>query len=397
MSLYYEDGGLRLFHGSNRDILPTLPDASYDSIVTDPPYELGFMGKGWDSSGIAYDVDVWRECYRVLKPGGYLLSFGGTRTWHRIATAIEDAGFEIRDSIAWMYGSGFPKSMDVAKAIDRARTDHDEIEIVRAFLDAVRRDRGIDLKAINQHFGFADNGGGLASTWTTNRTSKAIPTWEQWLELKEWLGFGDEVDGVVKQLESTRLGGTEAWNARPALESTSRPGMATSWANGIGWSGKDARGGSAVRAEAKAWEGWGTALKPAFEPIIVARRPLAGTVAANVLAHGTGAINIDACRVPASDPQLAEKYASVQNAGARANSVYRADSRDRAGAEPHAGGRFPSNVLLDESQATSLDTDESGASRFFPTFRYEAKAPGSERPMVDGVAHATVKTASSAL
>lgn len=175
-------------------------------------------------------------------------------------------------------------------------------------------------------------------------------------------------------------------------------------------------------ADAVAWEGWGTALKPAFEPIIVARKPLRGTVAANVLAYGTGAINIDACRVPASDSQLAEKCASVQNAGARANSVYGADSRDRAGAEPNAGGRFPSNVLLDESQATLLDEqsgtsrsrigkprgaasgegwgmtatgaeydDEGGASRFFPTFRYEAKAPGSERPEVDGVAHATVK------
>jgi DNA modification methylase len=106
--------------GNNLDILPTLLDNSVDSIVTDPPYELGFMGKKWDSSGIAYSVELWRECLRVLKPGGHLLSFGGTRTWHRVAVGIEDAGFEVRDSIAWMYGSGFPKSLDVSKAIDKA-------------------------------------------------------------------------------------------------------------------------------------------------------------------------------------------------------------------------------------------------------------------------------------
>jgi len=110
----------QVYFGSNLDVLPTLPDNSVDSIITDPPYELGFMGKSWDSSGIAYNVELWKECLRVLKPGGHLLSFGGTRTWHRVAVAIEDAGFEVRDSIAWMYGSGFPKSLDVSKAIDKS-------------------------------------------------------------------------------------------------------------------------------------------------------------------------------------------------------------------------------------------------------------------------------------
>jgi site-specific DNA-methyltransferase (adenine-specific) len=109
----------QILHGNNLDILPTLADNSVDSIVTDPPYELGFMGKKWDSSGIAYSVVLWQQCLRVLKPGGHLLSFGGTRTYHRVAVAIEDAGFELRDSIAWLYGSGFPKSLDVSKAIDK--------------------------------------------------------------------------------------------------------------------------------------------------------------------------------------------------------------------------------------------------------------------------------------
>jgi DNA modification methylase len=109
-----------LRHGDCVDLMRAMPDCSVDSIVTDPPYELSFMGKTWDGAGIAYSLDMWREALRVLKPGGHLLAFGGTRTYHRMACAIEDAGFEIRDSIHWVYGSGFPKSLNVGKAIDKA-------------------------------------------------------------------------------------------------------------------------------------------------------------------------------------------------------------------------------------------------------------------------------------
>ena len=111
---------VRLHMGRSEHVLTTLPDASIDSIVCDPPYELGFMGKSWDASGIAYSVELWREALRVLKPGGHLLAFSGSRTYHRMTCAIEDAGFEIRDQILWVYGSGFPKSLDVSKAIDKA-------------------------------------------------------------------------------------------------------------------------------------------------------------------------------------------------------------------------------------------------------------------------------------
>jgi len=348
----YEDGGLRLWHGPNMEILPTFPDASFDSIVTDPPYELGFMGKGWDSSGIAYDVDVWRECLRVLKPGGHLLAFGGSRTWHRMAVAIEDAGFEMRDSIAWLYGQGFPKSVPVA------------------------------------------------------------------------------VEG---------------------------------------------------------WEGWGTALKPAFEPIVMARKPFRGTVAANVVAYGTAALNIDANRIPTGDKltgghgtagqQMSDGWSRPWMSDPDAVAANAARAR-AAQAKAEALGRHPANVVLDQSQAEALDEqtgvltsgvmkartnrearkggsvygadkrnilagdtygDSGGASRFFttikeepcvtstanaisptatsatsakpapsgtakpapaaadsgdtrfPTFRYEAKAPTSERPNVEGTVHATVK------
>lgn len=382
MTLHYEDGGLRLFHGKNLDVLGAdalgypfdlgyhpdrlIPDESYDSIVTDPPYELGFMGKGWDSSGIAYDVDVWRECFRVLKPGGYLMSFGGTRTWHRIATAIEDAGFEIRDSIAWMYGSGFPKSMDVAKAIDKAA-------------------RGVPQ-------GGADPTSANHGQYRTSKT-----------EGSRWSGDSGQGFGA---------GGSRFLADGAASGSDTEP----------------AASGSAeiVTESAREWEGWGTALKPAFEPIIVARKPLVGTVAANVLAYGTGAINIDATRI-ATDEDRRRNAAGGQN-GLNGERTFRIRER-RAEDVPETSGRFPSNVLLDESQAAALDeqtgiltsganptrrgsdktrnaygefkgqaditpargANSGGASRFFPTFRYEAKAPGWERPEVDGVAHATVK------
>ena len=176
--------------GNNLDILPTLEDNSVDSIVTDPPYELGFMGKKWDSSGIAYSVELWKECLRVLKPGGHLLSFGGTRTWHRVAVAIEDAGFEVRDSIAWMYGSGFPKSLDISKAIDKAA--------------------GAEREVIG--------------------TAKKTPINENGLTMSGGVG-----------------------KAEFDITAPSTP-------------------------EAQQWEGWGTALKPAFEPIVVARKPLGGEI-----------------------------------------------------------------------------------------------------------------------
>lgn len=375
---YYQDDKVRLHHGDCLDVLATIPDASIDTVVTDPPYGLEFMGKGWDAPWAESDVNAdagfhgggisqtkglpsftgstnpkclvckgtrrgrrdgtakvavclcadggkfhnvratemrafgawceqWvAECLRVLKPGGHLLAFGGTRTWHRLACAVEDAGFEIRDSIAWLYGSGFPKSLNL--------TD--------------------------------------------------------------------------EQGERT---------------------------------------------------GWGTALKPAFEPIVVARKPLAGTVAANVLEHGTGALNIDATRIhtPGSEAKAytvkrMKPGATLEKTGGNWRPEDGTDLPWEAGREYQGqttAGRWPTNVVLDDAQAEELDrqsgklssganptrrgsdkfreaygdfkgqeectpargADTGGASRFFPTFRYEAKAPASERPRVGGIAHPTVK------
>lgn len=215
-----------LLHGNNLEILPTIDDNTIDSIVTDPPYELAFMGKKWDGSGIAYNVELWRECLRVLKPGGHLLAFGGTRTYHRMTCAIEDATFEIRDSIHWLYSSGFPKSLDVSKGIDKAA------------------------------------------------------------------GAEREIVGPTKRgAQSTSTGKFGAWGEgiTPTIPATD---------------------------EAKKWDGWGTALKPAHEPIVLARKPFKKTIINNVLEHGTGAINIDETRVgknlwPSNillDEQLAQKH-----------------------------------------------------------------------------------------
>ena len=208
-------------NGNNIEVIATFPDNSVDSIVTDPPYELGFMGKSWDSSGIAYNVELWRECLRVLKPGGHLLSFGGSRTYHRMACAIEDAGFHIRDQIMWVYGSGFPKSLNIGKQ-----------------------------------------------------------------------------DGCDK------------------------------------------------------WEGWGTALKPAHEPIVMARKPLDGTVANNVLTHGVGGINIDGCRVEAQDSF---------GGGTKGTSGFAAGYEHDGWVAGSSLGRFPANFIHDGSdEVLELFPDSKG-------------------------------------
>lgn len=315
----YSSKRFTLFNADCTDVLKERDDDSIDAIVTDPPYELttgkkggsgmasvnlaspagrsrigtgGFMGKQWDATGISHSVELWVECLRVLKPGGHLLAFGGTRTWHRLAVAIEDAGFEMRDSIAWLYGSGFPKSLDVSKAIDKAAG--------------------------------------------AERTEGA----------REWSG-GQRRAGVMGENLGTQ---TLVKYDTPATDA------------------------------AKQWAGWGTALKPAFEPVVVARKPLIGTtVAANVLAYGTGALNIDACRIEGPKPDTTR--------GASVNQSSMVGALGAQGRIVDDGrGRWPANVVLDESQAAALD-EQSGTSRFF----YCAKAPQGERPKVDGVAHPTVK------
>lgn len=251
--------------------MPTLAENSVDAIVTDPPYGLEFMGKNWDH-GVP-GVHFWAEALRVAKPGAHLLAFGGSRTYHRLAVAIEDAGWEIRDTIMWLYGSGFPKSHDVSKAIDREAGAERE--------DAIK----------GGHMGISINGG-------------------------------------------------DPRNAQAA---------ALHGLNGIN-KGAMFRGTPATPA-AEQWQGWGTALKPAHEPIIVARKPLQGTVAANVLQWGTGAINVDATRIMTEDdkPAYVDRPQGVSSPDWVARGgMFREDRKGRTSTGSPLG-RWPANVVHDGS------------------------------------------------
>ena len=260
--------------GSLLDMLKGIPDNQFDSIVTDPPYGIAFMASHWDYQ--VPTVEEWRECLRVLKPGGYLLSFAGTRTQHRMAVNIEDAGFEIRDMIAWVYGSGFPKSLNVSKAIDK--------------------DAGAERDVVGRY----------------------------------------QPPGMDKP-----------WNLQNAKDERTVP-LSASTRNNLDIT-------APATDAAKQWDGWGTALKPALEPITLARKPLIGTVAANVQQHGTGAINVDGCRVGyeasgnvASNPSLRQ---SVK--GGNGGNIFSTEKESRE-MEPHIAGRWPANLIHDGSDEVLL-------------------------------------------
>ncbi len=263
-----------------------MADNSVDSVVTDPPYGLSFMGKRWD-----YDVpsvEIWAECLRVLKPGGHLLAFAGTRTQHRMAVRIEDAGFEIRDMIAWVYGSGFPKSLDVSKAIDKMDAAQEQECRRMAFTEWVRS-QGVTPRQIDEA-----TGTNMGGHYTTAASQPRIMTREHlevcrhlFIEVPQWV----EQEADKRSVESQNFKNREVVGEKSGLDG-----------GGFGDVGHGLKSTTILittpaTGAARQWEGWGTALKPALEPITVARKPLVGTVAANVLEHGTGALNIDGCRV----------------------------------------------------------------------------------------------------
>lgn len=330
MEPWLDDGDVRLYLGDCIEVMAAMPAESVDAVVCDPPYGLEFMGKEWDAPKPSWDKrgqsaergfvgksrapvpgfsayvavspfqqwsEEWaREALRVLKPGGHLLAFGGTRTFHRLTCGLEDAGFEIRDCLSWLYSSGFPKSLDVSKAIDKAA--------------------------------------------------------------------GAERDVVG----SKRLGGNAAQTTKE------KGGTYASNTNSVGVAPIDVPITAPATEAAREWQGWGTALKPAWEPCVVARKPLAGTVAENVQRHGTGALNIDGCRIGTDDTlgrtnNGREHYAPTSFTVAPSERT----TYDRSDA---AGGRWPANVALDEQAAAMLDA-QSGerTSRFY----YTAKASRADR------------------
>lgn len=628
---YYADDLVTLHHGDCLDVMRTLPDGSVHAVVTDPPYGLGFMGREWDS--LPPGLPWARECLRVLKPGGHLLAFGGTRTWHRLAVAVEDAGFEVRDSIAWLYGSGFPKSLDVSKAIDKLDASAMRLDRARTFqswlrqhltpqqinavtgtdmghhltthpsqpavataplfdllrpllpevpaeIEALVAERTVESENYKRRevvgAGFrVDNKTGAVPYGSgtpegvydiTNAHTPAARTWQGWGTAMKpahepvvcarkpfsAVPYGGEVVdlhhllGGLLWLSFTpaRRAGLSSPSSPPAHDAAwcvsarvsaaldtspaasdgtgtySSPALASTCSNIVtSWSailaalsdptttsttstasstttalrtlrsllapltsqtttppcgclrpGPASPAGSAASSSTADWSRWlhtlsasapvsaieGIALavasalatvaeslstarpdgsavptattgvdarRSAFEPVVVARKPLSGTVAANVLAHGTGALNVDACRVQAGQ-DYADKCASV--VGLSTGHGYSDLGGQPRTDSANAAGRWPANVLLDDSQADELDRqsgtttspttvtrgpdrnpssyglrteteyanghgDSGGASRFFPTFRYEAKAPTEERPRDGHVAHPTVK------
>lgn len=288
-------------HGDCLVVLKTFADNSLDSIVSDPPYGLsnhdsadvidalnawisgkpyvpkgaGFMGKTWDA--FVPGPEVWKECYRVLKPGGHLLAFAGTRTVDLMGIALRLAGFEVRDSVAWMHGQGFPKSLNVSKALDKAA--------------------GADRKVVGKRDRYRDG------------------------HERENLGQGDHV----------YQGGMHANGVADVTE--------------------------AATDQAKQWEGWGTALKPSFEPILVMRKPLVGTVIENVVAHGTGALNIDGCRIAPSsnEPDSGAMYYHNRGLPMPSNRQNYFNGKDGVvDCDPIAGGRWPANVILGHNDGCRL-------------------------------------------
>ena len=333
---------IRLIHGDCLERLTELPDDSVHSIVTDPPYGLSFMGKKWD-----YDVpsmQVWEQCLRVLKPGGHLLAFAGTRTQHRMAVNIEDAGFEIRDMIAWVYGSGFPKSHDVSKAIDKRGGS---IPWQAEFAEHLRavKPAGLRVAEINTHVA----NGSKSNFWghfTDTKCQPLLPTLEQYRKLRELLPIDPAWDEhFLPEAEREVVG----FQSRGSSVNTSF----MSGGNNITAPATD---------EAKKWQGWGTALKPALEPITVARKPFKGTVASNVLEHGTGAINVDGCRVGTE--------AIVTQGGDKFPKLY---GHYKTAERSEHIGRFPANLIHDGSEEPTSLLDD--AARFF----YCAKASKADR------------------
>ena len=237
----------------------------FDGILCDPPYELGFMGKSWDSSGIAFDVEMWQNIYKLLKPGAHLLAFSGSRTYHRMAVAIEDAGFEIRDMIEWVYGSGFPKSLNIGKAVDKIQGNE-------------REDLGWQSTHINR------------------------PKTENWDKSAQAMNHG-----------KFKVEGKQGGGLQHITKGTSE------------------------------WEGYGTALKPAHEPCVLARKPIDGTVANNCLKHGVGGLNIDGTRIPTQEhlgrPQAKNSESNPFSKGLKSNG-YNDNSQ---------GKRFPANLIHDGS------------------------------------------------
>lgn len=342
LKLYSENENYKLYEGSMLDMLEVIEPNSIDSIITDPPYELNFMNKGWDNSGIAFQKETWEKCYEVLKPGGYLLAFGGSRTFHRIACAIEDAGFEIRDTIMWLYGSGFPKSMDISKSLDKrnGRKEEDFIKLGNYLKEKITDNDSICAKKI----GFSS---ALVRFW---KLGERIPNKETWLKLKEEYRLDNTFDWLIEREEAERevIGEDHRGQLKDSMFFTKNIDKAKETGKAIGYGEWNITIPSTDLA--KQWEGWGTALKPSFEPIIVARKPFKGSLVDNVIEYGVGVINIDECRVnyiSKKDKEFHKKEIDrVLKVNTPFNNSWKNCSNLNNANPQNELGRFPANTIL---------------------------------------------------
>ncbi len=337
-------------HGDCVEQMKLMDDNSVDSVVCDPPYGLSFMGKEWDSFTDAQAMGEWSrrwavEAFRVLKPGGHIIAFAGSRTYHRMAQGIEDAGFEIRDQIMWMYGSGFPKSLNVSKAIDKRGGVVADFEPFRDAVIHAMKETGVTRKALTKALG-----NDMLSHYITKGSQPAVPKLEDYLVIRESLELGEEWDhlflpeaerevvgkgtsGIAAAFGEENLGSVEGLEAPDYDVTISETDMA------------------------KKWEGWGTALKPAHEPCVLGRKPFPTSVVENVLKHGTGAINIDGSRVATDDVMTFERKGAMWTSE---ENQWREFKEDTSTFEQHENGRFPTNVLVshhEECTAEECDND----------------------------------------
>ena len=324
-----------------------------DAVITDPPYGLGFMGKAWDALPPG---EAWaQEVFRVCKPGAHLVAFGGTRTIHRLTTALEDAGWEIRDMFAWTYSSGFPKSLAVDKAIEKQRHDRAEVERVVRWMENARRESGVSRRQVEEAFGTVNIGQSIFTI--TPGSAPRVPTLEQ-VEVLLGLfnldkeGVDPDIWSLILDLNKKKGQPGQAWQDRQVVGQYDGPAAGQTWRNNLGiksnLSPKEMRGGPTTD-EGRRWQGYGTALKPAYEPAVLARKPLDGTVAHNVLKWGTGAINIDAGRIQFGP---GERY-KEGSGHSSPESVVLSAGLNVSMSKPHALGRWPANTYHASKPSTS--------------------------------------------
>jgi DNA modification methylase len=371
-----------IYNGSMLDMKEVIKPNSIDSIVCDPPYHLtsiterfgkensapakygedgsfsrlskGFMNQTWDGGDIAFRPETWRKCYEVLKPGGYLLAFGGSRTFHRMAVAIEDAGFEIRDTIMWLYGSGFPKSLDISKAIDKKGGNPLIVDEISKAIKKARLDRKLTFK-------YCDNkycNGSTNWSWYEGRKGLArVPDVETFNKICEEFNELSIYKEDIQELEREEIG-TITRTKGIGIPAAGKTLDRSQYEHKITTPNSD---------NAKQWQGWGTALKPAYEPIIVARKPFKTSLVENVMKHGVGGINIDECMVPLENDETI-----ATNVGFLDNLQSDGWGTKKCITEKISQGRFPANVIHDDS--FQID-EETQANRYF----YTAKASKKDR------------------